>query len=76
MKLFKVKIMINELPTLLNMYYRDTKKEKDPACPRCEKEYENQTHWIWCQENTYTMKQAITEVYEESKEGKKVPEKM
>ena len=74
-KSFKVKMMINELPTLLNMYYRDTKKEKDPMCPRCEKEYENQTHWIWCQENIYSMKQAITEVYEESKEAKKVPEK-
>src|SRR6185437_6278534 len=69
-KSFKVKMMINELPTLLNMYYRDTKKEKDPMCPRCEKEYENQTHWIWCTKNKYTIKQVIKEILEALERGK------
>src|SRR5260363_415432 len=73
-KSFKVKMMINELPTLLNIYYRNKKNEKDPTCPRCENEYEDQTHWMWCRENTYKMKQAITETFEETKEEKKISE--
>src|SRR5260363_204066 len=73
-KSFKVKMMISELPILLNIYYRNKKKEKDPTCLRCENEYEDQTYWMWCRENIYKMKQAITETFEETKEGKKILE--
>src|SRR6185437_16251700 len=69
-KSFKVKMMINQLPTLLNIYYRDKNKEIDPKCPRCGNEYEDQVHWIWCTENKYTMKQVIKEILEALERGK------
>ena len=68
--------MINELPMLLNTYYRNKNKEIDPKCPRCGNEYEDQVYWMWCTENKYTMKQAIKEILEASEEGKSLLEEV
>ncbi|CAG8770917.1 43365_t:CDS:2 [Gigaspora margarita] len=72
MKTFKVKMMISKLPTLLNIYYRDTKKNPDPICSRCVKAIENQKHWIECEANNYKLEDMIKEILTKMKEEKQL----
>ncbi|RIB10957.1 hypothetical protein C2G38_2043063 [Gigaspora rosea] len=51
MKSFKIKLFLDELPMMENMYKRNKKKYKSDICQRCLKNVETNNHWIEYQDN-------------------------
>src|SRR6185295_15697527 len=61
LKSFKIKFLLNELPTLLNLHYRKPKTYTNPTCNRCTTQIENNSHWLECTANSISLNQLIQE---------------
>jgi hypothetical protein len=59
LKSFKIKFLLNELPTLLNLHYRKPKTYTNPTCNRCTLHIEDNLHWLECQANSITLNQLL-----------------
>ena len=59
LKSFKIKFLLNELPTLLNLHNRKPKVYPNPTCNRCTKHIEDNFHWLECNANSLSLNQLI-----------------
>ena len=59
LKNFKVKLLAEELPNYLTLYYCNPDKHKNYLCPRCLKELENNSHLISYIRNSTTIDSLI-----------------
>jgi len=59
LKSFKIKFLLDELPTLLNLHYRKPKTYTNPTCNRCILHIENNSHWLECAANSISLNQLI-----------------
>jgi len=59
LKSFKIKFLLDELPTLLNLHYRKPITYTNPTCNRCTTHIENNSHWLECTANPTSLNQVI-----------------
>src|SRR6185295_18840600 len=60
LKSFKIKLILDELPTYKNLNHRHPSTYPDPTCPRCKSHTEDNNHWAICSANSTTLQQIIT----------------
>ncbi|RIB13164.1 hypothetical protein C2G38_2198564 [Gigaspora rosea] len=68
LKAFKVKILMQELPTLLTLHTRDPNKYKDSICKLYQKEVDDQRHWMICSENEVSLEEVTEATLKEVEE--------
>src|SRR5205085_728101 len=51
LKAFKIKLLMDELPTQQNLHIQHPKKTTTAICQRCNTTIETNTHWIICSKN-------------------------
>jgi hypothetical protein len=59
LKAFKIKMLLDELPTALNLAQRNSQKYKSTKCKRCNTRTENNQHWVQCSKNKITLSQIV-----------------
>ena len=60
-KTFKIKLILDELLTRINLYHRQPLKNQNPRCYRCHTEIENSKHLLTCPSNTNPLKYILTQ---------------
>ena len=61
LKAFKLKLLLEELPTLEVLNKRDLKKYNNLICLRCKQITESNYHLLTCSSNTTSLRKIITE---------------
>jgi hypothetical protein len=61
LKAFKLKLLLEELPTLEVLHKRDNKKHPNPTCTRCFTTTESNYHLLTCSCNNTSLRKIITE---------------
>jgi hypothetical protein len=61
LKSFKIKFLLNELPTQQNLNKRNPKNYTNNLCFRCNLTIENNTHWWQCKQNKKKIQKLIEE---------------
>jgi len=62
LKAFKIKLLLEELPTMDVLHVRDFAKYSNPTCMRCKEATETYYHILTCQENTTSLRHLLTNV--------------
>src|SRR5437868_4436175 len=60
-KAFKLKLLLEELPTLEVLHERNPRKYPNPLCFRCKETTESNYHLLTCKENSISIRCIITE---------------
>ena len=62
LKAFKIKLLLEELPTMDVLHVRDPVKYSNPTCMRCAEAIETCYHILTCPENTTSLRHLLTNV--------------